>query len=811
MLNVSVLGPVRAWLAGRELPLGATRQRTLFATLAAARGRPVSRERLITAVWGTRPPATAAGSVHTYVSGLRGALAPHGRELLRTADTGYALAVDDLDSARFTAAHAAALTLRGIDPAGAAADLGAALALWHGEPYAGLPGDHLALERTRLLTARLAARELRARLLLDAGDDGLIAELGTLIHHHPLHEPFHELRVRALLRAGRRAEAADAFEAARETLASELGVAPGPALRALEPSVVAHPGDRLRCGTVRAAASLGERFDAAELAAVTGRSAADLAGELEEALESGTLVASGSTLTFRDAAVRRSIAAAVPHADRLRYARALIRAGAAPELVAAQVRGVPEPDAFLTGWLAAEHAALVRRVPSPAAALFRAALRAPHPDAGQRRTLSAALVRAEFRAGRNPTAATAAVLETVTDPAARGEMWSLLAEMRFRSGDHAGAIALVESSWRDPSVPPFWRARHRAQLDTFRRGDLRALVEAASAEVVGHPVTETGVVRDGRVEDRVAQLRTRWMVETVRGRHRAALVCVDAALRMVRERTDTYPLAVDLFDLRVVTLIGLGELDAAERTVRDAARFGFRRRLPVNRVSAAVLGYRSGRWDDAAAELSAADDAAISAMFLGRREPGAVEVLVRGLTGLITVRREDRDPGPAWWDTGGQVTAEERENSVFLLLARAHLAERAGDAGAAAEILAPLLELGHSSPAPVRPWLPHLVRLAGDTGRAELAARAAHDAGPHGHGLITGDPRPLLAVAAGHRRSGLLPEEAATREDAAVLLAAADDRAGAAREADTAREIYLRLGAAWDLRRLERRMSASAR
>src|SRR3954462_5270394 len=81
-LRVSVLGPVRAWLGGRELDLGQTRQRSLFALLAAAPGRFVPRAELIEGIWGFAPPPSAAGSVHTYVSGLRRALAPVGHELL---------------------------------------------------------------------------------------------------------------------------------------------------------------------------------------------------------------------------------------------------------------------------------------------------------------------------------------------------------------------------------------------------------------------------------------------------------------------------------------------------------------------------------------------------------------------------------------------------------------------------------------------------------------------------------------------------------------------------------------------------------
>jgi DNA-binding SARP family transcriptional activator len=70
-LSVAVLGSPRAWLGDSELNLGPSRQRALFAVLALRANSVVSRTELIDAVWGEQAPASAEGSVHTYVSGLR--------------------------------------------------------------------------------------------------------------------------------------------------------------------------------------------------------------------------------------------------------------------------------------------------------------------------------------------------------------------------------------------------------------------------------------------------------------------------------------------------------------------------------------------------------------------------------------------------------------------------------------------------------------------------------------------------------------------------------------------------------------------
>src|SRR5262249_30211371 len=108
-----------------------------------------------------------------------------------------------------------------------------------------LAGPFLELDRQRLAELRLSAAEERARILLDSGgDDGLIAELTGLVKDNPLHEPLHELLMRALHRAGRHAEALDVFPAARRTLVTELGIEPGPALRGLQREVLAGSAEK---------------------------------------------------------------------------------------------------------------------------------------------------------------------------------------------------------------------------------------------------------------------------------------------------------------------------------------------------------------------------------------------------------------------------------------------------------------------------------------------------------------------------------------------------------------------------------------
>src|ERR1700677_3900723 len=75
-LRVGVLGPVTVWLDGREHAAGQPRQLAVLGVLAPRAHRVVSRGELIDAVWGDKPPASAEGSIYTYVSGLRLVLDP---------------------------------------------------------------------------------------------------------------------------------------------------------------------------------------------------------------------------------------------------------------------------------------------------------------------------------------------------------------------------------------------------------------------------------------------------------------------------------------------------------------------------------------------------------------------------------------------------------------------------------------------------------------------------------------------------------------------------------------------------------------
>jgi DNA-binding SARP family transcriptional activator len=244
-LRVELLGPVLVRRGQQELRLGAPRQRALFAVLASRAGRAVSREDLINAIWGHEPPASAEGSVYTYVSGLRRVIEP-GRgnraasAVLLSEGPGYLLRADAVDLHEFDALRRRAeQALADGDQAAAVEAADQALALWRGEPLSGLPGPFAASLRDRLLANRLDLLEIRAAAGLAGGQHAeLVAELTAVVRENPLHEGLRGLLMTALYRVGRQADAVEQFREASRVLAEELGTHPGPRLAEIHQQIL---------------------------------------------------------------------------------------------------------------------------------------------------------------------------------------------------------------------------------------------------------------------------------------------------------------------------------------------------------------------------------------------------------------------------------------------------------------------------------------------------------------------------------------------------------------------------------------------
>ncbi|HEX6231409.1 MAG TPA: extracellular solute-binding protein [Actinomycetota bacterium] len=238
-MQFRVLGPLEALDGGRALDLGGPKQRILLAHLLLRANRTVAVERLIEAVWGDDPPATARNTLQTHVKNLRKAL-DAGR--IEHRPSGYLLRAEpeEVDLLTFEARLDEARGLAPHDLAGASETLRRALDLWRGPALDGLGETApLAGEAARLEELRLAATEDRIEADLALGRHReLVPELETLVARHPFRERLWGQLMVALYRSGRQGDALAAFVRARDLLAEELGIDPSPELRRLQQQVL---------------------------------------------------------------------------------------------------------------------------------------------------------------------------------------------------------------------------------------------------------------------------------------------------------------------------------------------------------------------------------------------------------------------------------------------------------------------------------------------------------------------------------------------------------------------------------------------
>ena len=244
-IQFRVLGPLEVDVDGGAASLGGAKQRAVLAALLLEAGRVVSIERLVDAVWGESPPATARLCLEVYVSRLRRELADEAGVVLGTRTPGYMLRIDrdQLDLVRFedlvTAGRGA---LAEGDPKRAAALLREGLALWRGPPLSDVVFESPERrDADRLEELRLAAVGDRIDADLALGRHAsLIGELEALVAEYPLREQLRAQLMLGLYRSGRQADALAVYRQTRALLGEELGLEPGVALQQLERRILLH-------------------------------------------------------------------------------------------------------------------------------------------------------------------------------------------------------------------------------------------------------------------------------------------------------------------------------------------------------------------------------------------------------------------------------------------------------------------------------------------------------------------------------------------------------------------------------------------
>ena len=241
-VRIRLLGPLEAEVGGELADLGGPRQRAVVALLLTARGEVVPVDRLIDDLWSGEPPPRAMGALQAYISNLRKALEPRRAPrspaaVLISAAPGYAirLSAGEVDGW----AVEAELRRTPDDPTAAVSHLEALLARWRGGAFGEFAHEGWAVpEVARFDELRTVVRErlVDARIAVGAAA-GAIVEAETLVREAPLREEGWRLLALAQYAAGRQAESLQTLRAARDRLADELGIDPGPRLAALERAV----------------------------------------------------------------------------------------------------------------------------------------------------------------------------------------------------------------------------------------------------------------------------------------------------------------------------------------------------------------------------------------------------------------------------------------------------------------------------------------------------------------------------------------------------------------------------------------------
>jgi DNA-binding CsgD family transcriptional regulator len=581
---------------------------------------------------------------------------------------------------------------------------------------------------------------------------------------------------------------------------------------------------------LRTAALLGAKFTVTDLAVLLRRPVSELAAGLQEAVAARILVGSDSELAFRHQLIHQALYASMPTALRTALhaeaARELAATDADPLSVAQQLlsaAGAPG-EGWARAWLIQAAPALTTRAPQLAADLLRRELDATPTDDKAWDGLTASLARALLAVGAYDEAAeqARAALPAMTDPVRRVETSSVLARTLVSAGRSDEAITAVRQALASPGLPRTWQARMLAflamleragtgELDTADATARQALTlaeEAGDAFATAHALTDL------------------WLSHSIRRDHAAALGYIDQALRVLGDDPGYADLRSFALDDRIFTLQNLDRWPEAELALRQARESAQRGGGPdrTTWVTAAVLRYWLGQWDDALAELSSDEDdvPGLTYTFLRERWPA---MLVHGVTALIAGRRDQRTTADQHLRAGLALPVlriPDRENRDFLVAAHAMALEQRGETRQAMQVLAAIVPRHDGEMTLTHQWLPDLVRLAiaaGDRQMARTAAQAcqaeaaaetrparAAAASLRCQGLLESDPVPLRDAVAHYRAVGAAAELPAAVEDLAAVLAERGQHEEARAALNEAVSLYEGLNARWDSRRAEGRL-----
>ncbi|MFC0548782.1 helix-turn-helix transcriptional regulator [Kutzneria chonburiensis] len=566
---------------------------------------------------------------------------------------------------------------------------------------------------------------------------------------------------------------------------------------------------------LRPAVLLGTEFSVADLSAVSGRSLSELAEGIEEALTAGVLAERGDRFAFRHPLIRQALYAAIPTALRSVMhqdaAYALVRTNGPVERIAAQLLAARGDMAdWVPAWLSEHAIFLTQQASQIAEQLMGWALERIPEDVELHEKLESQLAVAAYLSGNRKLCERLArkVLARTGDPDQVARMTFALASTLQRSRQFAAARDTVDSALRYPELSQVWQARLLAMSVRLRRTG-RRFDDSAADKALAHAEL---------AEDKVGIGYALHEVSVVRLRQRdtaGALRAVRRALEVIGED----PYTLDLRQLLLINRTALTALyddwDETRRSLRAAITLAERTgtpRLCTVYTTAADCLCAMGEWDDAMAAMEVAVD------YLP--DPDAWPELwerVYGIKAFIAGHRDDVAAVAA--DLARSKVRG--SDSILLVRARATPEERAGRPERALAVLKETLDPDRTDKYQNwrHRWSPLLVRLAVELGEFDTAVTATEllayevelEPTPHKvaalrwcRGLLAGDHSQVVQAAEYFREAKRPLELGNCLEDAAVLMAGLD-RATALATLTEAVDVYLSLGATWDVMRADSR------
>ena len=563
---------------------------------------------------------------------------------------------------------------------------------------------------------------------------------------------------------------------------------------------------------LRAAALLGSEFTVDDLVVVTGRRPADLAPALADARAAGVLAEAGLRLAFRHPLIRTALYEDLTDALRLAWhrdaARALHDAGASIDRVARQLLpALPALDDWVVDWLVDQAPMLLGQATPVAVDLLAAATGHTQHGDPRRAVLTSHLAEGLVRLNRPDEAAELAerILPEASDPEIFTTLALTLATCRATTGQYDTALHELAVAVTRPGLSP----RHRALLrvkTAWQQAGYRREVEAA--EQAAHDALSWIDGSDAEIESMA--MFALGVGRAWEGDELGALEKFDRALAAAAGNPDLADLQL-LIQLNVgLQLVILDRTERGERTLREAQRLadrmGNHRRLAQVQTSLAFLFFHTGKWDDALAETALASlvpepynrcqaDAAAALIFLhrgdaaaARRHLAAAEEnaanlpdLVIGMLDLARALDRERSGTPA--DALALLRVDGEVQEIELVLPDGvRLALAAKDNAAAAELTA------RAEALPSQDEIVH---------RAGIAS--------HCRGLRDADPVGLQRAAEQYASAHRPLLRAQALEAAAALLAEGGEIAAARPSFNAAMDLYVGLGAAWEVTRMRAR------